>query len=165
MKLHGLVPNFYIHVSVSDLCIPMIGPRQTDPGNIYIAHRLHECGNWETENYNSVLKIMRPHSFISGNTSIETRHLLDSHMPFICSVYKTLYSLSHRYWERTLYSKYCERFSVVFSRQVLPLGSESRDCNWFGLVAWTDGFWPQSPDILHLMSIQCNVLKQRKLFL
>jgi hypothetical protein len=26
MKLHGLVPNFCIHVSVSDLYIPMIGP-------------------------------------------------------------------------------------------------------------------------------------------
>ncbi len=26
MKLHGLVPNFYIHASVSDLFIPMIGP-------------------------------------------------------------------------------------------------------------------------------------------
>ncbi len=26
MKLRGLVPNFYIHVSVSDLYIPMIGP-------------------------------------------------------------------------------------------------------------------------------------------
>jgi hypothetical protein len=26
MKLQGLVPNFHIHVSVSDLCIPMIGP-------------------------------------------------------------------------------------------------------------------------------------------
>jgi hypothetical protein len=26
MKLHGLVPNFEIHVSLSDLYIPMIGP-------------------------------------------------------------------------------------------------------------------------------------------
>jgi hypothetical protein len=26
MKLHGLIPNFYIHVSVSHLCIPTIGP-------------------------------------------------------------------------------------------------------------------------------------------
>jgi hypothetical protein len=26
MKLHGLVPNFHIHVSLSDLYIPMIGP-------------------------------------------------------------------------------------------------------------------------------------------
>jgi hypothetical protein len=28
MKLRGLVPNFYIHVSVSDLYIPTIGPQQ-----------------------------------------------------------------------------------------------------------------------------------------
>jgi hypothetical protein len=41
MKLRGLVPNFYIHVSVSNLYIPGIGlpiwkqhDRQTDPGNI-----------------------------------------------------------------------------------------------------------------------------------
>jgi hypothetical protein len=36
MKLCGLVPNSYIHVSVSDLYIPRIGlPNwpQTDPGN------------------------------------------------------------------------------------------------------------------------------------
>jgi hypothetical protein len=26
MKLRGLIPNFYIHVSVSDLYIPTIGP-------------------------------------------------------------------------------------------------------------------------------------------
>jgi hypothetical protein len=39
--LRGLSPNFYIHVAVSDLYIPGIGPhislqqnRQTDPGNI-----------------------------------------------------------------------------------------------------------------------------------
>jgi hypothetical protein len=41
MKLHSLVPNYYIHVYVSDLYIPRIGlpvwlkqNRQTDPGNI-----------------------------------------------------------------------------------------------------------------------------------
>ncbi len=30
--------------------------------------QIHECRNWETEQYNSVLEIMRPRSFISGNT-------------------------------------------------------------------------------------------------
>ena len=41
MKLRGLVPKSYIHVSVSDLYIPKIGLpiwlqqiRQTNPGNI-----------------------------------------------------------------------------------------------------------------------------------
>jgi hypothetical protein len=40
-ELRGLSPNFHIHVSVSDLCIPRISPhifmgqnRQTDGGNI-----------------------------------------------------------------------------------------------------------------------------------
>jgi hypothetical protein len=44
-ELRGLSPNFHIRVSLSDLYIPRIGPhiflqqnRQTDPGNIYIAH-------------------------------------------------------------------------------------------------------------------------------
>jgi hypothetical protein len=34
MKLRGLVPNFYIHVSVSVLYIPRIGPRQAHRANI-----------------------------------------------------------------------------------------------------------------------------------
>jgi hypothetical protein len=45
-KLRALSPNFHIHVSASDLYIPMIGPpiflqqnRQTDRGNILIPHR------------------------------------------------------------------------------------------------------------------------------
>jgi hypothetical protein len=57
MELHGLVPNSYIHVSVSDLYIPRIGlpiwlqqNRQTDPGNKHINRsQIHECENWETE--------------------------------------------------------------------------------------------------------------------
>ncbi len=53
MKLRGFVPNFRIHVSVSNLYIPTIGPpilmeqnMQTDCGNIHI-HRsqIHECTN------------------------------------------------------------------------------------------------------------------------
>ncbi len=45
--LRGLSPNFHIHVSVSKLYIPRIGPhiflqqnRQTDRGSIEIAHRI-----------------------------------------------------------------------------------------------------------------------------
>jgi hypothetical protein len=69
MKLHGLVPYFYIHVPSHDIYIPMIGPRRTDRSWEYINRsQIHECGNWETEHYNSVLEIRRPHSFISGNT-------------------------------------------------------------------------------------------------
>jgi hypothetical protein len=41
-ELRGLSPNFHIHVFLSDLCIPRIGPpifpaaeQQTDPGNKY----------------------------------------------------------------------------------------------------------------------------------
>jgi hypothetical protein len=51
MKLRGLVPNFYIHVSLSDLNIPTIGP-QTQYSKIggpciEIAHRYMnaEIGN------------------------------------------------------------------------------------------------------------------------
>jgi hypothetical protein len=80
MKLRGLVPNSYIHVSANDLYIPrtclpiwLQQNKQTDPGNIYnCSQKL--CGNWETEHYNYVLEITRPCSFISGNSSIGTRH-------------------------------------------------------------------------------------------
>jgi hypothetical protein len=41
LELRAFSPNFHIHVSVSDLYVPRIGPptflqqnRQTDPGNI-----------------------------------------------------------------------------------------------------------------------------------
>jgi hypothetical protein len=48
MKLHGLIPNFLIHVSVSDLYILTIGPpiflhqnKQANPGNIFITQRIY----------------------------------------------------------------------------------------------------------------------------
>ncbi len=37
MEPRGLVPNFHIHVSVSDLCIPRIG----------LPILIHECGHCE----------------------------------------------------------------------------------------------------------------------
>jgi hypothetical protein len=58
MRLRGLGLNFYIHVSVSNLCIPTIGPRQTM--NVEIGR--------QNITYNSVLEIMTPRSFISENT-------------------------------------------------------------------------------------------------
>ncbi len=66
MKLICLVPNFYIHVSVSDLYIPTIVPRQTyhcSFGNNKAA-QLHF---WEYINLNQTF-------------------ILDSDQPFICSV-------------------------------------------------------------------------------
>ncbi len=78
MKLLGLVPKFYIHVSVSDLYIPRIGlvclfgcskMKMADKSWEYMNRsQIQECGNWETESYNSVLEITRQRSFISGNT-------------------------------------------------------------------------------------------------
>jgi hypothetical protein len=82
MKLRGLILNSYIHVSVSDLYIPRISlpiwleqNRQTDPGNIKNCSQIHECGNWETENYNSVLKIMNLDVSFLGIHKSGTRHL------------------------------------------------------------------------------------------
>ena len=73
--LRGLSPNFHIHVSVSDLYIPRIGPhiwmqqnKQIDRGNIFISHKYMNVGILETEHYYSVLEIRRLHSFISGNS-------------------------------------------------------------------------------------------------
>jgi hypothetical protein len=55
-----LSPNFHIHVSVSDLYIPMISLPRTDHGNIKIAHR-----------YMNVELGMRLQSFISGNICLK----------------------------------------------------------------------------------------------
>ncbi len=52
-ELRGLSPNFYIHVSVSDLYIPRIGPHISSSRTAvqsweYIIHsQTHECGNWD----------------------------------------------------------------------------------------------------------------------
>jgi hypothetical protein len=53
----------------------------------YLTCQMYECGNLETEHYNSVLEIRRLHSFISGNTYSKWEpgiFILDSHRPFIC---------------------------------------------------------------------------------
>ncbi len=82
MKRCGLIPNSYSHVhlwaiyifpgSVCLFCCSEIGrPSWKDINR----SQIHEYGNWETEHYNSVLEKTRPHSFISGNTSIRTVHL------------------------------------------------------------------------------------------
>jgi hypothetical protein len=45
-NLHGLSPNFHIHVSVSDLFIP--AAEQADRSYKYINRSYkHECRNWE----------------------------------------------------------------------------------------------------------------------
>ncbi len=68
MKLRGLVPNFYFHLSVSDIYnyiyIPTIGPQmqqRTNRGYILIAHRYMSV---EIENEAA-------HSFMSGNICFE----------------------------------------------------------------------------------------------
>ncbi len=45
--------------------------------------QIHECGNWETEHYNSVLEITQFHfwEYIDWNQT----SIMDSHQPFICS--------------------------------------------------------------------------------
>ncbi len=54
-KLRGLVPNFYIHISVSDLYFTTIGLQTQDrkiggPMWEYInCSQIHECRNWERD--------------------------------------------------------------------------------------------------------------------
>ncbi len=94
MQLHGLVPNSYIHVSVSDLCISRISMpiwlqqnRQTDPGNIKIAHRYMnvEIGRQNIINLflNNEAAQFHFRAYINRNQTF----ILNSHRPFICSVY------------------------------------------------------------------------------
>jgi hypothetical protein len=81
---YGFFPNFFIHVSVSNLysifpgsdCI--IGCSKIGRPILGIYKSLadiREYGNWETEPCNSVLETTRQRSFISGNTLFRTRHL------------------------------------------------------------------------------------------
>jgi hypothetical protein len=65
MKLRSLIPNSYIHVSVSDLYIPWIGLI------LAIYKSLTASGNWETERYKSDLEITRPRCFILGIHKLE----------------------------------------------------------------------------------------------
>ncbi len=46
----GIIPSEQLFPKIG-LSIWLQQNRHTVPGNIYIAHRLHECGNWETEYY------------------------------------------------------------------------------------------------------------------
>ncbi len=80
MKLCVLVPNSYIHVSVSDLYIPRISLP-------IVLQRINTCGNWETEHFNSALEITRPAQFHCwGYINQNQTFMLDSHRLFICSV-------------------------------------------------------------------------------
>jgi hypothetical protein len=58
MKLHSLVPNSFIHVSVSDLYIARIDPP-------FLLQR-HECGNWERGRAVSILGIHKSDLFCSA---------------------------------------------------------------------------------------------------
>ncbi len=53
-KLHGLSPNFHIHVSVSDIYISTIGPpifvqQNRQKVGIYKCLQKHECRNWAAQ--------------------------------------------------------------------------------------------------------------------
>ncbi len=86
MKRCGLVPNSFIHVSVSWSiyiflrAVCLFGCSKI--GWEYIKRsRIHECGNWGREHYNSVLEITRPTQFhfweyINRNQTV----LLDFHL-------------------------------------------------------------------------------------
>jgi hypothetical protein len=62
MKRRGLVPNYYIHVSGSQIGRLILGIYKS------LTDTVHECGNWETVHYNSDLEITMPCSFISRNS-------------------------------------------------------------------------------------------------
>jgi hypothetical protein len=89
-ELHSLSPNFHIHVSVSDLCVPRIGPhislqqnRQNDPGKIKISHRYMSVG---TGRQNIIILFWKYQfhfcEYINGNQTF----ILYSYRPFICSI-------------------------------------------------------------------------------
>ncbi len=82
--LHGLWPHctenpIYVWHCTASFPIPafmFLWAIYIFPGSVCLfAATKHECGNWETEQCNSVLEITRLRSFISGNTEIGIRHL------------------------------------------------------------------------------------------
>jgi hypothetical protein len=48
--------------------------------------QIHECGKWETEHYNFVLKNKAPQFHFWEYINWDQTCILDSHRPFICSV-------------------------------------------------------------------------------
>jgi hypothetical protein len=80
MKLHGLVPNFYIHESVSD---QSSADRSCEDIN---RSQIHECGKLGDRTLDSVLEITAVQfnfwEYINWNQTF----ILDSHRPFICNI-------------------------------------------------------------------------------
>jgi hypothetical protein len=96
MKLRGLVPFSNIHVSqsVRNSFIPrlvlLFGCSKIDGSvlGIYSINRshIHECGNWETEHYNSVLENSKAAQFHFWEYIYRKQtFILNSHRFFICS--------------------------------------------------------------------------------
>jgi hypothetical protein len=98
MKLHGLVSHsafmflWAIYIFPGSVCL--FGCSKIGRPILGIYKSLTDKWMWtlETEHYNYVLDIMRPHRFISGNTKYKI-FLLDSYRPFICSYWPT--AISH----------------------------------------------------------------------
>jgi hypothetical protein len=88
MKLRSLVPNTYIHVSVSDIYIPRIGLPIWPILVIYIynrsQHRYMNVENWETEHYDSVLEIRAAQFHFWKYINRNQTFILDSHRSFMC---------------------------------------------------------------------------------
>ncbi len=81
--------------------------------------QIYKWWNWETELYNSVLEIMRLHSFILGNTLMETRHLYSSFLVFIGMVFPdVLYSV-----RLISYALFKKRFLYKERSRSMPLPS------------------------------------------
>ena len=65
--LHSCIFERFIYFQ--DRSAYLAAATQADRSWEYINRsQIHECGNWETEHYNSVLEITRPCSLISWNT-------------------------------------------------------------------------------------------------
>ncbi len=100
MKLHSLVSNSYIHVSLiferficsQDQSAYLAAAKYSDRSWEYINRsQKHKCENWETEHYNSVWEITRL-QFLEIYINQNQIFIMESHWSFICSARLILFS-------------------------------------------------------------------------
>ncbi len=121
MKLLGLVPNFCIHVSVSDLYIPTISPPillyyvcGRSWGYVNRSQEIHECRNWEWGRAVSFLGIFVSNFRYSALTKCLLSRMLHVFYFLLILIYP------RRIWQKRIVCR-SRLLTFSFSGYVFPL--------------------------------------------